>query len=104
MAAFDAHGSQVDASFQPITGAAAIRAHMQGFFADPTLHLSWEPESACVSEAGNLGSVTGRFRMFQTAADGSEITLATGRYFDVWRRQADGTWKVLYDVGDEDRR
>lgn len=100
--AFDEHGSQVADDFAPITGHAAIRAHMGEFFADPANALEWTPDDAHVSEAGNLGSTTGRWRVLRREADGSERVLATGRYFDVWRKLPDGTWKLLYDVGEPD--
>jgi ketosteroid isomerase-like protein len=102
VAAFDEHGSQVGDDFRPITGDAAIRARMQGFFADPANALWWEPDAAHVSEAGNLGSTTGRFRMERRAADGTVEVVMRGRYFDVWRRLPDGRWRLLYDVGDPD--
>lgn len=104
IAAFDEHGSQVDERFTPITGHAAIREHMRGLFADPTLRLVWEPDDARVSEAGNLGSTSGRFHLFRVGASGAEETLERGRYFDVWRRLDDGSWKLLYDVGEPDVR
>ena len=100
--AFDEHGSQVDDEFRPITGREAVRANMQGFFADPANELEWTPDDARVSEGGNLGATTGRFRMSRRRADGSTEVVLTGRYFDVWRRLPDGTWKLVYDVGDAD--
>ena len=102
LAAFDQHGSQVDGEFRPVTGSDAIRAHMGEFFADPANGLWWEPDSASVSEAGNLGSTSGRFRMTRRRPDGSEETVLTGRYFDIWRRLPDGSWKLLYDIGEAD--
>lgn len=102
VAAFDEHGSQVSDDFQPITGHAAIRANMQGFFADPANELLWEPDGARVSEAGKLGTTTGRFRMQRKQAGGEVEVVMRGRYFDVWRKQPDGSWKVLYDLGEAD--
>ncbi|MCK6448783.1 MAG: nuclear transport factor 2 family protein [Planctomycetes bacterium] len=102
LTAFDEHGSQVGDDFAPITGHAAIRAHMEAFFADPANSLEWTPDDARVSEAGNLGSTTGRWRVLYREADGTVRVVASGRYFDVWRKHEDGTWKLLYDVGDTD--
>jgi ketosteroid isomerase-like protein len=102
LAAFDVNGSQVDDSFAPITGHAAISANMAQFFAEPTNSLWWEPDTAKLSEGGRMGSTSGRYRVQRTQADGRVETLRTGRYFDVWRKLDDGTWKLLYDVGDPD--
>jgi ketosteroid isomerase-like protein len=102
VAAFDEHGSQVDDEFRPVTGHVAIRAHMTELFADPALELTWEPDRVALSEAGNLGTTSGRFRLLQTRPDGARETLLVGRYFDVWRKLPDGTWKLLYDLGEPD--
>ena len=102
VAAFDEHGSQVDDEFRPVTGHAAIRAHMAELFADPALALTWEPDHVALSEAGTLGTTSGRFRLTRARADGSNETLLVGRYFDVWRKHPDGTWELLYDLGDPD--
>jgi ketosteroid isomerase-like protein len=103
LAAFDVNGSQVDESFKPITGQAAIGANMAQFFAEPTNSLWWEPDTAKISEGGRMGSTSGRYEVLRKHTDGHFQTLRTGRYFDVWRKLDDGTWKLLYDVGDPDR-
>ena len=102
LAAFDEHGSQVSEEFQPLTGSAAIRANMQDFFADPLNELLWEPDAVRISEAGNLGTTTGRFTLRRRRADGSVERESHGRYFDVWRKLSDGNWKLLYDLGEAD--
>lgn len=102
VAAFDEHGSQVADDFSPITGHAAIRERMRAFFAEPGNTLVWEPDDARLSEAKNLGTTTGRWRASKREPDGSVREVASGRYFDVWRKLPDGTWKLLYDVGEAD--
>ncbi len=102
LAAFDANGSQFDEQFRPVTGAAAIRAHMSDLFDDPANVLTWEPDTAVMSEAGNLGSTSGRWVMSLRRADGSLETVNTGRYFDVWRKLPEGTWKLVADIGEAD--
>ena len=87
---------------RPITGHEAIRAHMGEFFADARNSLSWEPVFACVSPAGNLGSTSGRYELRYQLPDGSGELVETGCYFDIWRKQPDGPWKLLYDVGEPD--
>jgi len=102
VAAFDPNGSQFDDDYRPVVGHDAIRARMEGFFADPANELTWEPDTATISEAGNLGSTSGRFVMSRTHGDGTRETLLIGRYFDVWRRLPDGTWKLVLDLGEAD--
>ncbi|MBK7645440.1 MAG: nuclear transport factor 2 family protein [Planctomycetes bacterium] len=92
--AFDAHGSQVDEQGAPVTGHDAIRAYMQGAFADIRFELEWAPVEARVPDGGNLGFVWGHW----TLRSGAEES--HGRYLDIWKRGADGKWKLLFDVGE----
>jgi ketosteroid isomerase-like protein len=59
-------------------------------------YLSWEPAYADVSSDGLLGYTTGPwwFRSSKT----SDTLAATGTYFTVWRREAEG-WKAMVDLG-----
>jgi len=104
VAAFDANGSQFEDDYRPVTGHDAIRARMSPFFADPANALEWEPDTATMSEAGGLGSTSGRFTMSRRRDDGSREILLTGRYFDVWRKLPDGTWKLALDLGEPDTK
>jgi ketosteroid isomerase-like protein len=58
--------------------------------------LSWEPEVAEVSAAGDLGYTSGPYMI--RPARGAEPT-AFGHYVSVWKKQPDGSWKVLLDSG-----
>jgi ketosteroid isomerase-like protein len=59
--------------------------------------LGWAPEIAGVSAAGDLGWTSGPFEYRKEKTD--EKPIATGHYVTVWRRQADGSWKVALDTG-----
>ncbi len=52
--------------------------------------LTWAPEFAGISRGGDIGFTTGPYNGGGTAF---------GQYFTVWRRQADGSWKWIYDGG-----
>ncbi len=52
--------------------------------------LNWGPEFAGISSGGDFGFTTGPYN-----GGGA----AFGQYFTVWRRQADGSWKWIYDGG-----
>lgn len=58
--------------------------------------LEWAPELAEVAASGDLGYTSGPWRY---TPEGAEKPVAFGHYFTVWRKDADGKWKVLIDHG-----
>jgi ketosteroid isomerase-like protein len=52
--------------------------------------LVWWPLWAGMSKSGDLGFTTGPFAVNDRRA---------GYYFTVWKKQADGTWKWVFDAG-----
>lgn len=55
-------------------------------------NLYWWPAYAGIARSGDLGFTTGPFSIDETRRP-------IGQYFTVWRRQADGTWKWIWDGG-----
>ncbi len=82
-----------------VVGPAAIREWMGPAFADTTFRLVWDPVRAHV--AGDLGYTIGRWESRRVGADGGERR-QTGSYVTIWRRQADGAWKIVVDIGNPD--
>jgi ketosteroid isomerase-like protein len=65
--------------------------------APPAIILEWMPVTADIARAGDLGYTTGPgVRLERTEA---RKPLAWGWYFTVWKKQADGSWKVAADIG-----
>ncbi|MBA2259919.1 MAG: DUF4440 domain-containing protein [Acidobacteria bacterium] len=58
--------------------------------------LLWEPRVGDVAASGELGWLTGP-STFTNKKDRREPQY--GNYLSVWRKQADGSWKVLLDIG-----
>lgn len=54
--------------------------------------LYWEPAYAGIARSGDLGFTTG-----PVSFDAERVP--RGQYFTVWRRQADGSWKWIFDGG-----
>jgi len=50
-----------------------------------------------VSRSGDLGYTTGPWEFRQNGIDDKEV--AYGNFVTLWKKQADGTWKVLVDLG-----
>lgn len=63
----------------------------------PKIIFSWEPIYADIARSGDLGYTTGPCVIMENTAE--RKVLRGGFYFSVWRKQADGTWKVLLDMG-----
>jgi ketosteroid isomerase-like protein len=61
--------------------------------------LSWYPAVAMAAEAGDLGYTTGPYEFRAKGPDDTEVSY--GSFVSVWRRQKDGSWKVVLDTGAE---
>lgn len=66
---------------------------------DPKVYqLTWTPTDAQMGPSGDMGYTWGHFEGQSKDAAGNPVT-TSGRYITVWRRQANGTWKVALDAG-----
>jgi ketosteroid isomerase-like protein len=92
-----ADGAQIVPNAGEIRGHDAIHDLMADLD-DPTYSLKWEPLRADIAASGDLGWTTGSFVSEVTAADGT-TRRGQGRYVTIWRKQADGSWKVVMDLG-----
>jgi ketosteroid isomerase-like protein len=63
----------------------------------PTGLLTWWPTYADVSRAGDMGWTTGPFEFREKPTQ--EKPDGTGHFFTVWRKQPDGAWKWVLDLG-----
>lgn len=63
----------------------------------PTGLLTWWPTYADVSRAGDMGWTTGPFEFREKPTD--EKPADAGHFFTVWRKQPDGAWKWVLDLG-----
>ncbi len=79
-----------------VTGAAGIRGQLAGL--PPGTTLVWKPFKAESAASGDLGYTLGTFEMRSTDADGKPV-VRYGKYCSVWKKQKDGSWKWVVDVG-----
>lgn len=80
-----------------IHGMAAIREGIGGMMQDPNFALSFEADNVVVARSGDLAYETGHYTMTLTGPDTKPAT-EQGHYVVVWRKQADGAWRVAVDV------
>ncbi len=59
--------------------------------------LTWQPIFADVSSAGEMGYTTGPWEYREKSLEDQPV--AHGQFVTVWKRQANGTWKVAVDLG-----
>lgn len=64
---------------------------------DSSSLLSWYPIHAGLSMAGDLGYTTGPWE-FRARRDAKEAD-AYGHFVTIWKKQGDGSWKVMLDLG-----
>lgn len=59
--------------------------------------LTWQPIFADVSRAGDLGYTTGPWQSRKDISDAKPS--AFGNFMTVWKKQADGSWRFMLDLG-----
>jgi uncharacterized protein (TIGR02246 family) len=80
-----------------IEGLAAIREGIPAMMQDPAFALSFEADRVEVARSGDLAYETGSYSMTMTGPDKKPAT-EKGHYVVVWRKGADGAWKVVVDA------
>ena len=101
IAAVEATGSVLSPNAPIATGPAAIRTMFDGVWALPGLKLSWHATRVEAARSGELAYSSGTYEMTITGPKGTPIT-DKGKYSTVWRKQADGSWKVVLDTFNSD--
>jgi len=77
----------------PLRGKRVIAERWARFYEKPQAPFSWEPEQVEVLDSGRLALSSGPVRDPQ----GKLIA----RFTSIWRREAPGTWRIIFDKGSE---
>ncbi len=67
----------------------------------PGVHLRWQPQLARISDDGTLGFTVGTYQT-TSQENGTPRQEGSGKYVTIWRKQPDGSWKVIFDSGVHD--
>jgi len=68
------------------------------FLDDKNNQLTWTPVGADISSSGDLGYTYGNYEFHSKDKDGKP-TIEYGKYTSIWKKQVDGSWKVVLDMG-----
>ncbi len=60
--------------------------------------LTWTPVKAEMATSGDLGYTYGNYIYTAKNKDG-KLAASYGKYTSIWRKQKDGQWKVIVDMG-----
>lgn len=60
--------------------------------------LTWRPVKADMSASGDFGYTYGNYIFTAKNKDG-KVVVNHGKYTSIWKKQKDGQWKVVVDMG-----
>ncbi len=83
----------------PVIGRSAIGE--QATWSPKQYQLTWTPDGARMSSAGDMGFTWGHYEGHSIDANNNPVVTG-GRYFTVWKKQTDGSWKVELDASNEE--
>jgi ketosteroid isomerase-like protein len=81
------------------TGKAAIEKAIASDFKND--EITWHADKVGVARSGDLGYTSGTTENSFKDASGKTIH-DKGKYLTVWKKEADGTWEVLFDMFNSD--
>jgi ketosteroid isomerase-like protein len=82
-----------------VTGKEAIaKAILDDFSAGD---LTWVPNAVGVARSGDLGYTSGLYESKLKGTAGAAVD--NGKYLTIWKKEADGSWEVLFDTFNSDR-
>ena len=85
-----------------ITGKEAIRAGEKNQLTDPKFDLDFHPDKVEVSKAGDVAYSQGAFTYTGTDPKTKKVVTENGNYVEVYKKQADGSWKVVEDIASQE--
>jgi len=83
-------------------GKAAIHDAWQGLLGVPGLKMTLNITGIDVARSGDVALERGAFHVVTTDKDGKPNT-ETGQLVMAWKKQADGSWKVVADTNADDK-
>ena len=82
-------------------GKKAIHEALRSAYDDPNFSVTWRPIQVEAARSGELGYVRGVYETSVKAPNGT-ISTDKGKYIEIWKKQPDGSWKLLMDIANSD--
>jgi ketosteroid isomerase-like protein len=89
---------QLPAGNNPVRGVNNIYNGMKDNQSNYT--LDWSPRYAEVAKSGELGYTWGTYSLAYKDENGEEQK-SYGKYLNIWKKQANGNWRVAVDIGND---
>lgn len=80
----------------PVIGKVAIEK--SATWSPKHYQLTWTPTDGMMGPSGDMGYTWGHYEGSSKDANGNPVK-TSGRYMTIWRKEKDGTWKVVLDAG-----
>ncbi|MFT3896715.1 MAG: DUF4440 domain-containing protein [Thermomonas sp.] len=84
----------------PRRGRDAVAAAWSGLIAGKELRLSWYPRMVAIGGEADIAYSSGP-ALYEDLAPDTKQRFLIGAFQSIWHRDADGTWRVLFDDGIE---
>jgi uncharacterized protein (TIGR02246 family) len=95
---YDESGSRLSPNGVVVRGRPAIAESVAGFMKSVTGPIKVNIETQDLWVVDDLAYETGKYT-YTFTPPGKTETQTGGHYVTVWKRQADGTWKIMADIG-----
>jgi ketosteroid isomerase-like protein len=82
-------------------GKDGIRKWFQEVYSVPNFKLAWHATRTEAANSGDMGYSTGVYDLSYTDPSGKQVS-DHGKYVTVWKKQPDGSWKVVRDIFNSD--
>ena len=88
-------GMTLSNGMAPVLGRSAVVANANW---DPKVYqLSWVPQGAQMGPSNDMGFTWGHYEGRSKDKNGQPV-ITSGRYFTIWKKLPDGSWKVAMDA------
>lgn len=79
-----------------IKGKSEIRRYFEHTANAASFSLTWTPDYVDVAQSGDMAYTYGKYVFTSTDSQGKDI-IREGAFHTVWKRQANGEWKFVWD-------